>query len=391
MDGKKTNKRNILSERIQLLSRGILPPIFEGRSLSNLASIGVGAGPQGKTYYILSPENNKPISMISIPVLHEDHYLAKYALKTKLGNIPGTLIVENGIILKSDLPPKFLNKKMNNGIAVAKRGIAMMHCYNTCTTVLGYDCMHFREGNECRYCEIVPVGKDTIGFSEKQSIDEFVEVIKIATSEDKIRSLTITSGTFDEPDKVAEYYLKLLKILKSEVNITVHIQIEPLKDLNLLKLLSKYSDSIGIFLEVFNEQKRKEICPGKSRIPLDDYIINWKEAAKFFRKGNVLTTCLLGFGVEHNEILKKIKFFSEIGVRTSLLFVRSKSDHLKNFIPSYLNKDLDELVDLHINAAKIMAENRIIFKRGTGSGCSGCQGCSAMMEAFELIQEKGIN
>jgi biotin synthase-related radical SAM superfamily protein len=385
MCGKETNKRNILSERIQLLSRGILPPIFEGRSLSNLASIGVGAGPQGKTYHIISPQTKKTISMISIPVFPEDHHLAKFAFKTKLGSMPGTLIVENGIILKSSLPPKFLNKKMNNGIAVAKRGIAMVHCYNTCTTVLGYDCKHFSEGNECRYCEIVPVGKDAIGFSEKQSIDEFVEVIKIATSEDKIRSLTITSGTFDEPDKVAEYYLKLLKILKSEVNITVHIQIEPLKDLNLLKLLSEYSDSIGIFLEVFNEQKRKEICPGKSKISLDDYIINWKEAVKFFGKGNILTTCLLGFGVDYEEILKKIDSFAKIGVRTSLLFVRSKSIHLKKFIPSYLNKDLDELVDLHINAAKIMANYGILFKKGIDSGCIGCQGCTAMTEAFELI------
>ena len=376
MNKKLLDLKNILSTRIQLLSRGILPPMFEGRSLANLASMGVGAGPQGKTYHILSPENNKPISMISIPVFPGNHHLAKYALKSKLGNIPGTLIIENGVVLKSNIPPKFLNKKTSNGIIAAKNGIAMIHCYNTCTTVLGYACKHFIGGNECKYCEIVPVGRDTIGFPEIQSIDEFVEVIKIVTTEDKIRS-----------DKIAKYYLKLLEKLKEEINISIHMQIEPLKELKLLKNLSTYADSIGIFLEIFNEDIRKEICPGKFNIPLDDYIKNWQEAVKQFGRGKVHTTCLLGFGVDYEEILKKVESFAKIGVRTSFLFVRCKSDKLRNFIPSYLEKDLDELVDLYIRAARIMADNGIFFKKGIGSGCSGCQGCSAMMEAFEFIEE----
>ncbi len=376
-------KLEILKNRIELLSKGLLPPQFEGKSLKNLAAIGVGAGPQGKLFQILSKKNNITSSMISVPIYSEEHHLAKYALKTKLGKIPGTIIVENGVILKSCLPPKFINKSYNNNEIIP----ILKHCYNTCTTVLGFHCIHFENNEGCKYCEIDPVGKKIKNLPNIHPIQNLVDAIKFAIKSENIRSFTITSGTFSKPDDVAKYFIKTLKKLKKETNISYHIQLEPIEDLSLLDELSKYASTIGIFLEIFNEKIRKEICPGKSRISKEKYIKTWEAAVRYFGKGNVMTTCLLGFNENYNDILKDINYFSKIGVRTSLLFTRFKSKNLKNVIPTYLIKDPWENINLHLEAVKIMAKNDILFEKGKGSGCTGCQGCTAMMEAAEVIKD----
>ena len=382
----KKQKLKELKSRIEILRRGIRPPKFEGKELEKLYSIGVGAGPQGKIFKILANDDkNKSIGMASVPIFLENHHLSKFALKTILGELPGTIITENKIILKSILPAKFLSKRLEDNTLVFNAGLAMMHCYNTCTSVFGYKCRHFENNEGCSYCEIDPVAKKVIGLSDKNSIEKIAETVQLAVEHDNIRSLTITTGTFDTPDNVAFEYLRLLKEIKKRVNISVHFQMEPIENLAAFKDLSDYADSVGIFLEIFNEKIRKKICPGKSRTSLEKYIENWKEAVNHFGKGNVMTTCLLGFGVDYEEILKKVSEFSKMGVRTIFLFVRCKSEKLENFTPSYLKKDINQIVDLHLKSISIMKENGITFAKGTGSGCIGCQGCTAMMEAGEVV------
>jgi hypothetical protein len=373
-----------LLDRIRLLSHGILPPEMENKPIHFFSSKGVGAGPQGKTFYIYNKNNKIKKRMISVPIFPLKHHLSKYALKTEFGKIPGTIVVENNIILKSIEIPEFLNKKISDGSYISH--LTMMHCYGTCSSVMGYGCQHFDESSECIYCEIDPVAVKYMGLPKIVSIEKLSEGLELAIRYDKLRSLTITSGTFDKPDNVAKKYIELLTNLRKKTPISIHIQHEPLENLELIKELSGLADSVGIFLEIFNEEKRKEICPGKAKDnSFEKYMKNWEYAVKCYGRGKVLTTCLLGFGVDHEEILKKIDILAEIGVRTVLLFVRCKSEKLKNFMPSYLNNSDDEILDLHINAAKILKNHGICFSRLKDSGCIGCQGCSAMMEACELV------
>lgn len=376
--------RDDLKTRLQLLARGILPPKLNGKTLSSFVTIGVGAGPQGKTFYVLSEEDQKAKSMISIPIFPEGHNLAKYAIKTKLGDIPGTLVTEHGVILKSVIPPNFFNKSNNKNKLLP----IMRHCYGTATSVLGFDCKHFSSNDECKFCEIVHVGKNALGLPEQHSTDELFEAIKTAIEYDKISTVTITSGTFTTPDEIVKAYIKLLKKLKHDIDkpIKYHVQHEPISDTTLFKGLAEYADSVGIFLEIFDEAKRKQICPGKAKISLDHYKENWREAVKHFGKGNVMSTCLLGFDIDYNHILEKIEEYAQIGVKTSLLFVRVKSKNLKDYVPTYLIKTEDELVDLFIKAAGILTKYGLSFQKKKGSGCIGCQGCTGMTEANEIVK-----
>ena len=370
--------------RIRLISRGILPPTVKGKSLSSFASMGVGAGPQGKKFYLSYSENPLNYSMITVPVYSHSHHLSKYAYPTEIADDDsGTLVTENNIRLKSIPIPNYFGKSIFNNTPIFK--YVQMHCYNTLSGVLGYYCKHFDDNNECRFCEINPVG-EILNMPKKQDILSLASALTETMAYEKVRTFNLTSGTFSTPDEVVHYYLEfLIELRRHNQDTSILIQHEPINDLNLFKSLAPYTNGTGIFLEIFNESKRKEICPGKAKIPISNYIRNWIEAVNTYGKGNVMTTCLVGFNIDYNEILDSIEKFAELGVKTALVLIRPFSKHMIDFTPDYLLCDEQKLINLYLKTAKILQKHVLDFKREIGPGCIGCQGCTAMHEASALI------
>ncbi len=385
-----SQKKSELIKRIELLRRGILPPTHNGKPIETFLSAGTGAGPQGKTFKVFVPGENVYSQMISVPVYDFNHLLAPYAYSCKTGNSPGTLITENGIQLKSVSIPKFLTASLENGTPLSRKGIIMRHCYDTFTSVFAYKCKHYEKKEQCKYCEIEQVGLGISNFPEIQDIKEFAETVQIVTSKDNVRSLTITTGTFDTNDNVLRKYIDLVRAIRERSGISIHLQFEPVDDLSLIKEVAKYVQSVGIFLEIYDDEIRKLICPGKFHNSRDKYKRNWAEAAKHFKKGSVTTTCLLGFGEEFDNIIKSAEEFANVGASTTLLFIRSNNDYMQKRIPSYLNSSIEELVNLHLQVASILNNNGIGFGSTDAAGCAGCHGCNAMKEACEIASEVNV-
>ncbi len=374
--------------RLELQSRGIAPPTVNGVPLSSFISKGTGAGPQGKTFHMRSAVDNEFSSMISLPIYGLDHWLGAYAIQSEYDSLKKIITATNGAVLKSRTIPSFLRATLKDGTPMMEIGIST-HCYATAVSVYAHECKHFADGLECRYCELEPVGKGINEWAAKQDIDKFVEAVALA-SQQGVRSLTITSGTFADNDVVVRELIDLVKKIKERVNISVHIQHEPVKDLSLIAETAKYADSLGIFLEILDEDIRKEICPGKSRCSRDDYIRNWEAAVAAYGKNSVNTTCILGFGEKYEKVLQSIDEFASIGVLTTLLLVRPHSNHLVNMVPSYLKHSLDDLVSLYLEAARRMHHRGLSFGVGNSAGCIGCQGCTSMVEAYEIASQEVV-
>lgn len=383
---KKNELYAAIVKKSEILSRGIRTPLYKGKPLKYFQTLGYGAGPQGNTYYY-SLNDSPAQRMISSPLIPDDHHLAEYALKTVLSEESGNIDVENGTVLTSRKAPKYLHKKAEDGTLYYSKAPIIPHCYNTVTLVMGFQCRHFDTQDECRYCETTVVGKDTLKLPERFPIADLVEGMHVYESIDKVRSFTITSGTYDTPDTVVKEYITLLQAFRKKSDTPVHVQFEPVEDLGLIQELSRYCQSAGIFLEIFNEDERRKICPGKARIPREQYLKNWVEAEKHFDKGAITTTCLHGFDVTEDEILRNIEEFAALGVKTSILSVRTKSRHLKNYVPRHIKMSGTKLADFYIEAAKVLKKHGLISAVGDGAGCNGCLGCTAMCEAFEYIEE----
>ncbi|MFC1707209.1 hypothetical protein ACFL59_10425 [Planctomycetota bacterium] len=361
-----------LRQRIRVLRRGVVPPLVDGDYVTG--ALYRGAGPSGKRSLIYSREG-KPRGMISVPIYDHSHHLASYALTGELLGKAGNnvkLALEDGSLLEfSRVSPNSL------------------HCYDTWCRVFGYKCRYALSDEEvCRYC-LIEEARQEYKYPDKRDIEETAQEIIDEATEHKPRSITITSASFDQPDEVAKRYLKLLEIVRRELALSIHIQIEPVEDLGLLREISELAESIGIFLEIHQEDIRKRICPGKAKLyPRERYEKNWDTAVEHFGWGNVMTTCLLGFGEDLEVVLASLADAASRGVCPLILLCRFHSEHMKDMIPSYLESSEDELFDFHVNAARALRKHGIDLRVGRGAGCIGCMACTATMEAFKVIENE---
>lgn len=378
----------ILKDKVSLLSRGVIihprkwwVPVRHKQSYSG------GPGPQGRIYHVSYAEDSPAVTMISIPVYPKNHYLAKYAINTRRSKInPHDLITENGIFLRGVPPRPSLKMNLKDGTSIGKNILFRMHCYDTYSISPSLTCHYFEKGSPCKYCTIDIPTSNKWGLPKRFSDEHLVEALEISLKYTHIRSITITGGTFPDPDSSVRDMIGLIKKIRAVCKLSIHVQFEPVSDSELLKELSTVADSAGIFLEIFDEKIRREICPGKSGISKEKYITTWAEAVRFFGRGNVLTTCLLGFNENLETILKEIETPIALGVRVGVLLTRPGSIALeKNFVPSYITRE-SEIVDFYIRVAQLLFKYNLDTRVGEASGCIGCFGCSAVMEACQYIR-----
>jgi len=375
-----------LKNRIKLCSRGITLPTGSNPVL-HLQSKQGGAGPQGTATYVGETPGDHS-SQISLVIFPEDHYLARYALPTTWVNPKSDTDAKREKVLQAG-PNLFLEKVQNNwkgtlpdGRKVTMLSKARFHPYRTFSICLYRTCRHLENDEGCKYCT-ANLLIDKLNFNERLSDRENLDYLKLAMSNNPIRSVTLTSGTFESPEKTVKDLISQARLIKEETGISIHVQSEPFFDRALMKELSEVSESIGIFMEFFDEKVRRQICPGKTKaFTQEDYMRSWDLAVSRFGWGKVFTTNLMGFDEDYEVILQGIERAARIGVMTSILWVRVGSPQLGTFIPSYLEKDDRKLLQLHMDAGKILVENSVDSIAGEGSGCLGCHGCNATGEAI---------
>jgi biotin synthase-related radical SAM superfamily protein len=164
-------------------------------------------------------------------------------------------------------------------------------------------------------------------------------------------------------------------------HLPLHIQIEPLEELSYIdELRNAGADTIGIHLEVLDQNIRDIITPGKSRITYELYVENWKHALEVFGKNQVSSYLLMGFGETPEDFILEAEKVISLGVIPYITPVRS--------IPGI--KDLPAsnpniMVEIYSKAAKLMKEYGVNPLKSK-AGCVRCGGCSAINDAYIALQ-----
>ena len=377
-----------LKKRIDLCSRGVTMPEESDSTLHFQSNVGF-AGPQGTCCYVGDAPGDHS-SQISLSIFPKDHYLAQYALssewhKNKESDESDTtdgkiLYVHNDIYLKK-VPVNWkgiLSNGRKSNILSKKR----FHPYGTFCIGNYWYCRHIEQDNGCKYCTI-NLSIEKLKLSKWTRDEDNLNYLKLAVSQNPIRSVTLTSGTFESPERTGRELLTLARLIREEVDLTVHIQIEPVFDRILLKELSEVADSIGIFLEFFDENVRQKICPGKTHAnSQEDYRKCWEMAVSFFGWGKVVTSNIIGFDEDYEVILKGVERAAKIGVVSTIQWLRVGSPSLGNIVPSYIGKE-DKVLEFHQEVGKILVENSVDNISLKNAGCLGCLGCQATREAVK--------
>jgi radical SAM protein (TIGR04043 family) len=258
--------------------------------------------------------------------------------------------------------------------------IALVHGVDCLASTIYQKCKYWACGEACAFCAIELSLTQDSTILEKTP-QQMVEVIKVAKKEGRCNHMTLTSGTEEGNDKGAERYIELLKDIKKNFpNLPLHVQIEPLEDFEYLyKLKNAGADTIGIHIEILNEEIRKRITPGKYHISYSTFEENWQKAVEIFGKNQVETFILTGFGESYKKLILDLERVISLGVIPFITPARSIPS-LKDLPPT---KPAD-LIKLYIEAAKIM-KNLGVNPLKNKAGCVKCGGCSAINQAYSIV------
>ncbi len=341
-----------------------------------------GAGPLGGRYFRFeTPFQKEPI--IVNAALWNDPQRTDLILGKKKGEFFNIHKRDEGELwgqLKLINNPNYYSSKYKTSDGIRMKKIALVHGIDCLGTTIYQKCKHWECGNACAFCGIELSLKYETTILEKTG-QQISEVITAAKEEGRCSHMTMTSGTESSEDKGALRYIKILKKIKeNHPEIPLHIQIEPLNDLSyLIRLHDAGADTIGIHIEVMDDELRKEVTPGKYKIPYSMFVKNWKKAIEVFGANQVESFILTGFGEPYDKFMEDLESLISIGVIPFVTPVRSVPGRTALPQTSYRN-----LLKMYYTGAKLMKKHHINPLENK-AGCVRCGGCSAINEAYKAI------
>ncbi|AKG90814.1 Biotin synthase-related enzyme [Geoglobus ahangari] len=339
-----------LKTKIELLTLGVRA----GRSPLRKG----GGGPTGGLGFRVSG------SVVSAPALQ--HYVAFSPYHIE--NVEGEYILFRGDekVGAVEFPKADYYHKKVGGVPAGK--LVALDGYDTLVSAVSRRCVHWETGKKCSFCNIQDNLKNAV---VDKDLELLAQAVKLAYEEDRSRHLTLTTGTTNLRDKGALSLASAVRAIKREVDIQIHVQIEPAERKYIEMLYESGADTIGIHVESFDPVLREKVVPGKPG--LDEYLKSWKIAVDVFGEWNVSSWLLTGLGESPDSIIR--------GVKTML------SHAVYPFIAPFRPPPASNLprpdVNYHVslaNSLKVALEDLGIDVPEFGSGCPKCNGCSLTKE-----------
>lgn len=136
--------------------------------------------------------------------------------------------------------------------------------------------------------------------------------------------------------------------------------------------------SFGFNIEVFDKDLRKEICPGKNAISIEQYLERGMYANSLLGGNKVGSTLICGLA--SNETIKKgIDEMTSRGIHPCVLAFRPSEES------EYFDKepcDVESFIECSKYVAKKLLENRLdIFKN---EGCLVCEYCTIIHDIIKI-------
>nr|MDO8082183.1 MSMEG_0568 family radical SAM protein [Candidatus Freyarchaeota archaeon] len=360
---------NLFNLKTELLCKGVKAgnSIEKGRK--------DGAGPAGGRYLVL-PNN----SVVNVPlwppfVNRSDIVLRGFDSRWSLFK-NGDKIIDVELITT----PKFYTRKTPSGQSMYK--IALLHGKDCLATTLLQRCVHWSNGNGCKFCGIELSLRNDSTILRKTPRD-LVEVAGAAVEEGVCRHITLTTGTPSTLDRGAKLLAKATKEIKNHYEVPIHVQLEPPEEKYLELLADVGVDTVGIHIENFDRIVLKQVCPGKAKVSFEEYLNSWREAVELFGEAQVSTYIIAGLGEKDESILKGVETVARLGVIPFLVPFRPIiGTEFENRSPPSASR----MIPLYEKVAGILRDYNLDPSKNL-AGCVHCGACSSILEAFVCRDE----
>ncbi len=240
-------------------------------------------------------------------------------------------------------------------------------------------CYYFKNNNECKFCAI-----NTWRDSKSKSINKKIEAIKLATNEDSIKHISITTGTLNTADRGLKIILKFVeKIRKEGIHLLIAIECEPTSKTEYLKRLKDMNvTTISCNIEFLDDNIRKQLMPGKGSILFEEYLFFFNECVNIFDNSQIYTNVLWSkFDLFNENVKNRIKLLTKLGVIPSIGVLYSEEHSQLGMV---LKPNIDTMYDLHLFNAFELKKNGLNPLKAI-AGCPKNSSYSAINEFYKEI------
>ncbi len=269
--------------------------------------------------------------------------------------------------------PRFYGLATAEGIPY--RSIALLHGRDVLATTLLQTCIRFRDRTQsCQFCAIEQSLEDGRTLVRKTP-EQVAEVAEAAVRLDGVRQLVLTTGTPNSDDRGARLMAETAAAVKARVDLPIQAQCEPPDDPAWYRRMKDAGvDSLGMHLEVVEDEVRRRILPGKSELGLERYMEAFAAAVAVFGRGQVSTYLLAGLGDSAASIIAVSERLIALGVYPFVVpFVPIAGTPLE----AHPAPSTDFMVAVYTAVGDRLRASDL-RSEAMAAGCAKCGACSAL-------------
>lgn len=325
---------------------------------------------QGRYFGIMIKLDNK-VSVLA-NVVYKNTEKVKYKLTGDLNNLE-LVDIEGKAICKVTYinPPKWYDKKTTTNKLTSEIFIDEGENYLHMTYS---GCDYNKHNLKCKFC----------GCGERineSTAEEIAEVVGFAKDERKYH-VCLGGGTYLPLQKSTENFLNIInKIREKSKDIPIWVEMVPPTREEIKKLVMAGATSFGFNIEIYDEELRKRICPGKSAISIKEYIERAKYATKLLGKDKVGSTLICG--IAPIETIKKgIDELTDNKIHPCILAFRPSDNSEFETLEECDTSTFYECSEYA--ASKMLEKGLDIF---SNEGCLLCEYCTILHDLTRKMSE----
>jgi radical SAM protein (TIGR04043 family) len=263
--------------------------------------------------------------------------------------------------------PRWYGKTTSSGAPMSS--VISAHCDTSLyTAIYQGGCDYWQDDQMCQFCAMKVDQK-----SKWRSIESIIEVARVALEENPAAEISLGGGTRLAPDKSARHKADAITELKRHVNMPVCVEIAaPDSDDWLDRLKDAGLDSILMNLELWDEDRRRAIMPGKSAISRERYLAALHHAAGLFGRNQVSSQVIIGLEPIESTLTAIRAIIDAGAIPLPVVFRPLVGTVLEN----QPTPPLDDVIRVFMETFRWMGEAEMAGQN-TRSGCALCGACSA--------------
>lgn len=246
---------------------------------------------------------------------------------------------------------------------------------------LAYKGCAFSSTEKCKFCSTKRriAGTDN---SPNEIIKAFGLVCEKISADVQI---CLGGGTYIPFSENVQYFVQIIKGIRSiDADIPIWVECIPPTIEEIDKLIDAGATAFGFNIEIWDQKNRERICPGKSKVLLDEYLNAMKHVLDRLGPNRVGSCIIVGLD-SYNSELEAIDALIDIGVEPCILPYKkyNRANLGLHEIPDGYQRDF---VNLSYYVAQKAYGKNIIFS--DNQGCLNCACCTIMHDIQTNIKEE---